>query len=51
MITVRAAISLDAASMARLLNDIIAEGGTTAMTRNVTGRDIEWNGRGLMPLR
>ena len=36
MISVRKAISLDAGSMARLLNDIIAEGGTTAMTQPVT---------------
>lgn len=40
MITVRKAIALDANSMARLLNDIIDEGGTTAMTREVTGIDI-----------
>ena len=43
MITVRKAIALDAGSMARLLNDIITEGGTTAMTRSVTGADIrDW---------
>jgi L-amino acid N-acyltransferase YncA len=40
MINVRPAISLDAASMARLLNVIIANGGTTAMTKPVTGSDI-----------
>ncbi len=43
MITVRKAIALDAGSMARLLNDIIVEGGTTAMTRKVTGQDLlDW---------
>ena len=43
MITVRPAMGLDTASMARLLNAIIEEGGTTAMTRPVTGADIaEW---------
>jgi L-amino acid N-acyltransferase YncA len=41
MITVRKAIGLDASSMARLLNDIIDEGGTTAMTRQITGKDIQ----------
>lgn len=40
MIHVRRAISLDAPSMARLLNEIIAEGGTTALTRQITGGDI-----------
>lgn len=43
MITVRRAISLDTPSMAALLNAIIAEGGTTALTRPVTGQDLtEW---------
>jgi len=43
MITVRRPISLDADSMARLLNKIITEGGTTALTRPVTGKDLtEW---------
>ena len=43
MIRVRPSISLDTGSMARLLNAIIAEGGTTALTRPVTGEDIaEW---------
>ena len=43
MINVRKAISLDQESMARLLNSIIAEGGTTALTRPVKGADIgDW---------
>lgn len=43
MISVRKAISLDTNSMARLLNAIIEEGGTTALTRPVTGSDIaDW---------
>lgn len=43
MIPVRRAMTLDAASMAKLLNDIIAKGGTTALTRPVTGQDLsEW---------
>lgn len=43
MIKVRPAINLDAANMATLLNEIIAKGGTTALTRPVTGADlIEW---------
>jgi L-amino acid N-acyltransferase YncA len=43
MITVRKAIRLDTAEMASLLNEIISQGGTTAMTRPVTGADIaEW---------
>ncbi len=43
MITVRKAIALDTSSMARLLNEIIVEGGTTALTRQVTGPDVqEW---------
>ena len=41
MITVRRAMSLDTGSMARLLNDIIQAGGTTAMTRPVTAQDIQ----------
>jgi L-amino acid N-acyltransferase YncA len=40
MIQVRRPISLDAANMAKLLNEIIAEGGTTALTRPVTGADL-----------
>lgn len=43
MIQVRKAISLDTGSMANLLNTIIAQGGTTALTRPVTGDDIaDW---------
>lgn len=43
MIHVRPAIPLDAPSMARLLNAVIKEGGTTAMTQQVTGQDIaDW---------
>ncbi|WP_299877207.1 GNAT family N-acetyltransferase [uncultured Sulfitobacter sp.] len=43
MITVRRPIPLDLPDMARLLNEIIAEGGTTALTRPVTGDDLaEW---------
>ena len=43
MISVRHAFSLDTASMARLLNAIIEEGGTTALTRPVVGTDIaDW---------
>ncbi|MEO9514967.1 MAG: GNAT family N-acetyltransferase [Paracoccaceae bacterium] len=41
MITTRPAIQLDAGSMARLLNAIITQGGTTALTRPVTGEDIK----------
>ncbi|MEP3846735.1 MAG: GNAT family N-acetyltransferase [Paracoccaceae bacterium] len=41
MITTRPAIQLDAGSMARLLNAIITQGGTTALTRPVTGQDIK----------
>ncbi|WP_415405097.1 GNAT family N-acetyltransferase [Tateyamaria sp. SN3-11] len=40
MIHVRPAIALDAPSMARLLNVIIEEGGTTALTTRVTGDDL-----------
>ena len=47
MIQVRRAISLDAPSMAKLLNAIIEKGGTTALTRPVTGQDIiEWMAEG-----
>ena len=43
MINVRPAIPLDAPSMARLLNEIIRIGGTTAITRPVTGEDLrDW---------
>lgn len=43
MIRVRPAMQLDTASMARLLNEIIEIGGTTALVRPVTGQDIaEW---------
>lgn len=39
-IQVRRATPLDARQMADLLNALIAEGGTTALTRSVTGSDI-----------
>ena len=43
MIIVRPAISLDASSMADLLNAIIKVGGTTAITTQVSGKDLaEW---------
>jgi L-amino acid N-acyltransferase YncA len=43
MINVRLAIPLDSSSMARLLNEIITIGGTTALVRPVTGEDLnEW---------
>ena len=43
MIHVRPAMPLDTRSMAALLNEIIAIGGTTAIVRPVTGKDIaEW---------
>ncbi|MCV3269986.1 GNAT family N-acetyltransferase [Roseobacter sinensis] len=43
MIQVRPAMTLDCASMAQLLNEIIQIGGTTALTRPVTGTDLaEW---------
>ena len=43
MINVRPAMPLDASSMARLLNEIIRIGGTTALVRPVTGEDItDW---------
>ncbi|MEL6618478.1 MAG: GNAT family N-acetyltransferase [Pseudomonadota bacterium] len=46
MITVRPAIALDASSMARLLNTIIAQGGTTALTKPVSGQDLaDWMSR------
>ncbi len=41
MITVREALGLDSANMARLLNEIIEIGGTTAITRPVTGDDLK----------
>ncbi|WP_300056739.1 GNAT family N-acetyltransferase [uncultured Roseobacter sp.] len=41
MIDVRQAMALDSNSMARLLNEIIEIGGTTALTRVVTGSDIQ----------
>jgi L-amino acid N-acyltransferase YncA len=45
MIRVRRAMALDCNSMARLLTAIIEKGGTTALTRPVTGGDIsEWMG-------
>ena len=43
MINVRPAMRLDADSMARLLNEIIKIGGTTALVRPVKGEDIaDW---------
>ena len=43
MINVRRAMPLDTGSMARLLNEIIKIGGTTALVRPVTGEDIsDW---------
>ena len=43
MPSVRKPIALDLPDMARLLNEIIEEAGTTAMTRPVTGADLaEW---------
>ena len=43
MINVRPAIALDASSMARLLNAIIEEGGTTAIAKPVSGADLsDW---------
>ena len=43
MVKVRKPIHLDAKPMARLLNEIITAGGTTALTRPVTGEDmLEW---------
>jgi L-amino acid N-acyltransferase YncA len=40
MIKVRNPIPLDAPHMARILNEIIEIGGTTAMTRPITGDDL-----------
>lgn len=40
MMIVRPAIALDTPSMARLLNEIISQGGSTALTTPVTGKDI-----------
>jgi L-amino acid N-acyltransferase YncA len=40
MITVRRTTPLDAPPMADLLNEIVAEGGTTARTQPVTSRDM-----------
>lgn len=43
MISVRPPIPLDTADMARLLNEIIDAGGTTALTRPVSAQDLaEW---------
>ncbi|WP_299600835.1 GNAT family N-acetyltransferase [uncultured Tateyamaria sp.] len=43
MINVRPAIALDAPSMAALLNAIIEQGGTTALTAKVSGDDLaDW---------
>ncbi len=43
MISVRQPIPLDLPDMARLLNEIIEQGGTTALTRPVTADDLgEW---------
>jgi L-amino acid N-acyltransferase YncA len=43
MITTRCPTAFDASGMARLLNEIIEAGGTTALTRPVTGEDLtEW---------
>lgn len=43
MINVRRAMALDCGSMARLLNEIIEIGGTTALTRPVTAGDLtDW---------
>lgn len=43
MINVRPAMPLDTPSMARLLNEIIETGGTTALVRPVTGDDLaDW---------
>ncbi|WP_300011525.1 GNAT family N-acetyltransferase [uncultured Roseobacter sp.] len=41
MIHVRPALPLDCASMAQLLNEIIEIGGTTALTKPVTGDDLK----------
>ena len=43
MTQVRPAMRFDSGSMARLLNDIIGKGGTTALTRPVRAEDLqEW---------
>ena len=43
MIEVRPTTPFDCPAMARLLNEIIAAGGTTALVRPVTGEDLaEW---------
>lgn len=43
MISVRPPITLDTTDMARLLNEIIEAGGTTAIARPVNGQDLaEW---------
>ena len=43
MVKVRPPIALDAGNMAQLRNEIITIGGTTAMTRPVTGKDLtQW---------
>jgi L-amino acid N-acyltransferase YncA len=43
MINVRHAMQLDAGSMAKLLNEIITVGGTTALVRPVTADDLrDW---------
>lgn len=41
MIIIRPPITLDTPDMARLLNEIIEAGGTTALTRPVTGQDLQ----------
>ena len=47
MIRVRSAGPVDASSMARLLNEIIEAGGTTALTRPVTTADLrDWMAAG-----
>lgn len=44
-ISIRRAGALDARPMAELLNEIIAQGGTTAMTQPVSGEDLRhWMG-------
>jgi L-amino acid N-acyltransferase YncA len=40
MINVRPAMQLDTSSMAKLLNEIITIGGTTALVRPVTANDL-----------
>ncbi|UWR22446.1 GNAT family N-acetyltransferase [Sulfitobacter sp. S190] len=47
MINVRRAMTLDTGSMAKLLNEIIERGGTTALVRKVTATDLqEWIAEG-----